>query len=182
MPRPFSKFHQLSNRSKRRRVAENNDCSYMSDDHSSSDFNDSSNGFFSNNDNTNQQLNTSNEQDVRNSLNDRQTLSNCTNQNINNDEYEQILSSTSSSEYNIIDEDVLLDFDSDNLFPRQLSVNHPENYENSIKNFLRCWAVKHNITGSAVSELLVGLKKSMGSISHVLPSDSRTLLKTSFSF
>jgi len=176
MPRPFSKFHQLSSRSKRRRVAENKDC-YMSDHYSSSDSNNSSN-----NDNT-KQLNTSIELNVINApiniLN--QTLSNCTNQSIDNDDYEQILSSTSSSEHNIIDEDVLLDFDSNNLFHKQ-SVDHSENDEKSIKNFLRVWAVKHNITASALSELFVGLKKNVGSISHILPSDSRTLLKTSVVF
>jgi hypothetical protein len=82
----------------------------MSNDYSSSDINNTFNGFSSNNDiNSNQQLNASNEQDVRNapinSLNNKQTLLNCTNQSINNDEYEQILSSTSSSEHNIIYEE-----------------------------------------------------------------------------
>uniref|UniRef100_A0A2S2NV11 Transposase domain-containing protein n=1 Tax=Schizaphis graminum TaxID=13262 RepID=A0A2S2NV11_SCHGA len=175
MPKPFSKFHQLSNRSKRRRLAENKNC--LSDHCGSSDTNNSSN------DDNNKQLNTSNEQDVLNapinSLN--QTLSNCTDQSVDNDEYEKILSSTSSGEHNIIDEDVLLDFDSNNLFLRQF-VDHSKNDENSIKNFLRVWAVKHNITASALSELLVGLKKNIGNLSDILPSDSRTLLKTSIVF
>lgn len=153
----------------------------MSDHCSSSDTNNSSN------DDNNKQLNTSNEQDdinaPINSLN--QTLSNCSNQSISqsidNDEYEKILSSTSSDEHNIFDEDVLLDFDSNNLFLRQ-SVDHSKNDENSINNFLSVWAVKHNVTASALSELLVGLKQNIGNKSDILPSDSRTLLKTSIVF
>lgn len=43
-----------------------------------------------------------------------------------------------------------------------------------IENFLRNWAITHNITASAVSDLLVGLKENV----NILPTDARTLLKT----
>jgi len=59
-PEIFLKFHQLSNRRKRRRVAENEDCSYVSDHYSSPNNNDSSNEVSFYNDNSNKQINASN--------------------------------------------------------------------------------------------------------------------------
>lgn len=65
-----------------------------------------------------------------------------------------------------------------------------------IENFLRNWAIakiniykyiifyninhliRHNVTSSAVSDLLAGLKENVDSLTDVLPSDARTLLKT----
>jgi len=47
-----------------------------------------------------------------------------------------------------------------------------------LENFLRNWAIRHNVTSSAVSDLLAGLKENVDSLTNILPSDARTLLKT----
>jgi len=47
-----------------------------------------------------------------------------------------------------------------------------------IENFSRNWAIRHNVTASAVSDLLAGLKDNFDSLTNILLSEARTLLKT----
>lgn len=53
-----------------------------------------------------------------------------------------------------------------------------EESDAKVKNCIRQWAMKHNITHNALSELLTGLKNTVESLAY-LPSDARTLLKSS---
>lgn len=47
-----------------------------------------------------------------------------------------------------------------------------------VQNFLRSWAIKHNVTTTAVTDLLTGLKNNIKCLNNKLPTDARTLLKT----
>jgi len=183
MPRRgCSKFHQLSDRSKRRRVNEDEGCSYWS--------NNSDNNFSSRLSDTKKSSNTSeNDTDPANDSNtfdsshynlhnqaveDNDHLSN-EEVEFNDDNYEITFLDSSSSE-NIFEE----------YSPLGCQINDIHAYysettttrSSGIENFLRNWAIRHNVTSSAVSDLLAGLKENVDSLTNILPSDARTLLKT----
>jgi len=50
-----------------------------------------------------------------------------------------------------------------------------------LNNFLRSWAIKHNVAATAVTDLLTGLKNNVNCLNNKLPTDARTLLKTNIS-
>lgn len=175
MPRKRLQFHQLSSRSKRRRVNESAGCSHWSDD---SDNN----------------INT-----TRDNIDSKANDTNCSvildpesseNYNLNTEiekhqtifpENDLSLSSTSSS-----DNEQFFQFNFDSSPPAiytPVDVNEDDNHQSlDIKKFLRNWSIKYNITDVSLSALLVGLKENINILNTILPSDARTLLKTNIVF
>lgn len=87
----------------------------------------------------------------------------------------------STSSYNSSDnavEDSSLDNYLNSPFNHYFETTNNNKGSSGIENFLRGWGIKHNVTASAVSDLLVGLKENVDSLTNILPSDSRTLFKT----
>ncbi|XP_022177327.1 uncharacterized protein LOC111038505 [Myzus persicae] len=169
MPRKLSKFHELSDRSKRRRADEAG-CSHFSYSASSSDveitavspspdINVQILPFISND-----QININSDP----SHNDDQDHF----ENINNDFISSSYSSCSSSDKSI----------DESIHESYFQTGHDESESpTGIKHFLKNWAIKHNVTEVCLSDLLVGLKSNVDGLSK-LPSDARTLLKTNIVF
>lgn len=173
MPRKRLQFHQLSSRSKRRRVNESAGCSHWSDD-------------------SDNKINT-----TRDTIDNKANDTNCSilldpesseNYNLNTEiekhqtifsENDLSLSSTSS------DNEQFFQFNFD-LSPPEIyppvNVNEDDNQSLDIKKFLRNWSIKYNITDVSLSALLVGLKENINILNTILPSDARTLLKTNIVF
>jgi len=176
MPRKRLLFHQLSSRSKRRRVNdESAGCSHWSDD----------------NDN---KINTTRDTTASNA-NDTNCLivldpESSENYNYNTEiekhqttfsENNQSLSSTSSDNKQFFQ----LNFDlSPPVLFSPVDVNEDANKQSlDINKFLRNWSIKYNITDVSLSALLFGLKEANVTILNtILPSDARTLLKTNIVF
>jgi len=174
MPRKRLQFHQLSSRSKRRRVNESAGCSHWSDDSDNK-----INTTASNANNTNFSI----------------VLDPVSSENYNYDteiekhqttfsENNQSPSSTSS------DNEQFFQFNFDLSPPGSplvlfspVDVNEdPNNQSLDINKFLRNWSIKYNITDVSLSALLVGLKENVTILNTILPSDARTLLKTNIVF
>ncbi|CAI6374498.1 unnamed protein product [Macrosiphum euphorbiae] len=78
-------------------------------------------------------------------------------------------SECSSAESTISDIPLLMDESSD----------QPQESPHALQNFLQRWSIQHNVTHNCLSDLLKGLKETVPVLSSALPSESRTLLKTS---
>ena len=64
------------------------------------------------------------------------------------------------------------------LLTLDTDISNTEKSSMGINNFLRSWAIKHNVTATAVTDLLTGLKNNVNCLNNELPTDARTLLKT----
>jgi len=172
MPRKLSKFHELSDRSKRRRADEAG-CSQFSYSVSSSD-NEITAVSQSSNRNiqilpfvSNDQINVNSDPSYNDDFfNDDQDHFG----NINNDFISSSYSSCSNSSKS-----------SDEFIHEPFQTGHESESSTDIKHFLKNWAIKHNVTEVCLSDLLVGLKNNVDDLSK-LPSDARTLLKTNIAF
>jgi len=91
--------------------------------------------------------------------------------NINND----FISSSYSSCSNISESS------DESIHEPNFLTSHKNESPTGITHFLKNWAIKHNVTEVCFSDLLVGLKNNVDGLSK-LPSDARTLLKTNIVF
>lgn len=178
MPRKRLRFHQLSSRSKRRRVNESAGCSHWSDD-SDNKINTTRDTTDSNANDTNCSIvldpESSDNYNYNTEIEKHQTTFS---------ENNQSLSSTSS------DNEQFFQFNFDLSPPGSppvlfspVDVNEDANKQSlDINKFLRNWSIKYNITDVSLSALLVGLKENITILNTILPSDARTLLKTNIMF
>jgi len=183
MPRRgCSKFHQLSDRSKRRWVNENEGCSYWpnnSDDNFLSRLS-YTKKFSNTSDNDTDPTSDSNTLDGSHYIVHNQAVED--NDHLSNEEVEfvdnnyEITFLDSSSSENIYEEYSSLDCQINNTYAYFSETT--TRCSSGIENFLRNWAIRHNVTSSAVSDLLAGLKENVDSLTNILPSDARILLKT----
>jgi len=158
MSRKLSKFHELSDRSKRRRADEAG-CSHFSYNISSSDIEDIV---------SNDQINVNSDPSYNDDFpNDDQYQFG----NINNDFISSSYSSFSNSDKS----------SDESIHEPYFQTSHENESPTGIKHFLKNWAIKHNVTEVCLSDLLVGLKNNVDGLSK-LPSDARTLLKTNIVF
>lgn len=173
MPRKLSKFHELSDRSKRRRADEAG-CSHFSYSVSSSDIEITAVSqspdiniqilpFVSNN-----QINVNSDPSYNDdSPSDDQDHFG----NINNDFISSSYISCSNTSKS----------SDESVYEPYIQTGHESESPTGIKHFPKNWAIKHNVTEVCLSELLVGLKNNVDDLSK-LPSDARTLLKTNIVF
>lgn len=98
------------------------------------------------------------------------------------DEFENFVFNSTSSNSDNSEENNLLTV---NILNAPLSLNtnisNTEKSSMDINHFLRSWAIKHNVTATAVTDLLTGLKNNVNCLNNKLPTDARTLLKTNMS-
>ncbi|KAL5239328.1 hypothetical protein ACI65C_006738 [Semiaphis heraclei] len=92
-------------------------------------------------------------------------------ENINNDFISSSYSSCSSSDKS----------SDDSIHEPYFQTGLESESPTGIKNFLKNWAIKHNVTEVCLSDLLVGLKSNVDGLSK-LPSGARILLKTNIVF
>lgn len=168
MPRKLSKFHELSDRSKRRRADEAG-CSHFSYSVSSSD-NEITAVSQSSDRNiqilpfvSNDQINVNSDP----SYNDDQDHFG----NINNDFISSSYSSGSNSSKS----------SDEFIHEPYFQTGYESESSTGIKHFLKNWTIKHNVTEVCLSDLLVDLKNNVDDLSK-LPSDARTLLKINIAF
>jgi len=172
MPRKLSKFHELSDRSKRRRADEAG-CSHFSYNISSSDIEITAvSPLLDRNIQippivSNDQINVNSDPYNDDFPNDDQYQFG----NINNDFISSSYSSCSNSG----------ESSDESIHEPYFQTSHENESPTGIKHFLKNWAIKHNVTEVCLSDLLVGLKNNVDGLDK-LPSDARTLLKTNIVF
>lgn len=132
--------------------------------------------------NANNSDNTNNSENIPRSILYERVDDNNVIEEVENDEFGNTFldtSSQSSSSDSEFKEYYFSDTPYSNSSPKHYSeAPNTDDFSSRIKNFLRSWAIKHNVTASAVSDLLVGLKENVDNLTNILPSDARTLLKT----
>lgn len=160
--RPY--FHQLSERSKRRHINVDSTSDNSSSSSSNPIYNPSpthSNYIFESTDTDSDKLCLTNNCGLTES-----------------NEIENFVCNSSTSNNDTSEENNLPTVNNLNpLLTFNADISNNEKSSMDIKNFLRSWAIKHNITATAVTDLLTGLKNNVPCLNE-LPTDARTLLKT----
>jgi len=163
-------FHQLSERSKRRHINVDSTSNY-SDNSSSSFSTDSvykSSPYITNSNYIVESIDTDSDKSC--------LTNNCSSTESN--EIENFVFNSTSSNTDTFEENNLPTVNNLNaLLTLDTDISNTEKSSMGIKNFLRSWAIKHNVTATAVTDLLTGLKNNGNCLNNELPTDARTLLK-----
>jgi len=173
MPRKREHFKNLSKRSQRRRI--NEDCHKFNESPESHDESEEPmTNILNNGECSNRGSNSFNVSSIDFEALPSEECKKSSDE-ILSDEVEFILSNItsdsecSSAESTFSDVPLIIDANSE----------QPQESPYVLQKFLQRWSIQHNVTHNCLSDLLRGLKDTVPSLTSALPSDARTLLKTS---